>query len=78
MVRLALAAALLLAATPAFAQNWTQRQMGSTTYYDSDNGWSGTGRRMGSTYYQDFSGPNGQMKSCTSRQMGSTVYTDCN
>jgi hypothetical protein len=78
MTRLALAAALLLAATPAFAQNWTESQVGSYRYYNSDNGWHGTGNQVGSYYYQQFTGPNGQSKHCTSSQVGSYTYTNCN
>jgi len=78
MIRLALAAALLLAATLAFAQRWSSDQMGGTTYYRSDNGWHGSSDQMGNTTYSTFYGPNGQVKRCSSDQMGGTTYTNCN
>jgi len=78
MTRLALAAALLLAATPAFAQHWTQYQSGNQTHYNSDSGWNGYGYQTGNTYWQNFSGPQGQSRTCSSYQIGGTVHTNCN
>lgn len=77
MTRLALAAALLLAAAPAFAQNWTTDQIGRSTYYNGSNGWHGTSDQIGNSTYSTFTGPNGQMRNCTSDRIGSSVYTSC-
>ena len=82
MTRLALAAALLLAATPAFAQNCSSNQIGQFGYTnctDSSGGsWSGTSNQIGQFNYQNWTGPNGQSRNCTSNTIGQFTYTNCN
>jgi hypothetical protein len=77
----ALAAAALLA-TPAMAQSgWTQYQSGNQTHYNGTGdaaGWSGYSYQSGSQTNTNFSGPNGQMHTCTSYRMGSQIQTNCN
>jgi hypothetical protein len=76
--RILAALAALTLATPAMAQNWTQNQVGSYTYYNGSNGWSGTSNQVGSYRYYNFHGPNGQSTNCTQNQVGSYTYTNCN
>jgi len=78
MTRLALAAALLLAATPAFAQNWTSNQVGDSTFYRNNDGWRGTSNQVGDSTFSSFHGPDGQTRRCTSNRIGDSVFTNCN
>jgi len=78
MLRLTLATVLLLTAAPAFAQNWTQNQIGSGTYYNGSDGTTGYGYNIGRDRYTNFTSPSGQTTQCHSYNIGSTVYTNCN
>ena len=44
---------LALMVSYAYADNYTKRTVGNSDYVSGDNGYSGTGRRVGNTYYYD-------------------------
>ena len=81
MLKVVTAAALLLAAAPAMAQNWTSYQSGNQrnyTGYDQNGGmWTGSTYQSGNQTNSTFYGPNGQMTTCTSVPMGNQVNTNC-
>lgn len=73
---------ILLWASLAHAQTWSQYRLGGTTYMqgtDQNGGsWTGQQYRLGGTTYGSFTGPNGESRNCSSYRLGSTTYTDCN
>ena len=89
MKTLAIIAATLLTAAPAYAQQngWTSENYGNpnTTYYrgtGANQGWSGSSETYGNpnTTYYNFQGPNGEHQTCTAQNYGNpnTTYTSCN
>lgn len=81
MKRLALIAALSLAAAPAMAQNFTQTQLGNTQWLQGTdrNGemFTGASNTIGNTQWHNFYGQQGQTRTCTSNRIGNSVFTNC-
>ena len=64
---------------PTFPGTTHRQELGSSTRYDNDQGWSGYEQDLGGTTRGDFyNNQTGESLTCYTQQIGSSYRTDCN